>query len=361
MPPPAAAISASGFGAAAPCSSDDDVDLDLAGLDRVDHRLQAGPWCCPCRPRAPAPGAGPLPVPGRGDRGLHALRTARCSDFSGSPLMHRTGGRAVQAGLLAHGDGVVEGDDADLDVGRDRVQVGRRAALRASVIRAPFMLWLVSMASTVVRWTASVLAAAVRGGVDRRAADGHRDRAEVDRRVAGHGDQQLAPGRRGARSGRSWRRRRRARGRRAASARTSHAGEHRAGEPAERSAGHIDSGTNTRGSTVTLANAIFSRNFGRSPVALSVPEAAALGVEPGRVVEEEHVLEGDHVALHPLHLGDVGDPAGAVLESCLVDDQVDRGRQPARGSRASAGPCRPSSPSSRCGPGCRGARWSGPW
>ena len=54
-------------------------------------------------------------------------------------------------------------------------------------------------------------------------------------------------------------------------------------------------------------------------------EAAAVLVEALGVVVEEDVLEGDHVALHPLHLGDVGDAPGAVAEPGLVDDEVDRG------------------------------------
>ena len=74
------------------------------------------------------------------------------------------------------------------------------------------------------------------------------------------------------------------------------------------------------------------------------------------VVEHEDVLEGDHVTLHPLDLGDVGDPAGAVLEPSWWTIRSTQ-RRPARGSPASAGPCRPSAPWSRCGPGCRADCW----
>ena len=112
------------------------------------------------------------------------------------------------------------------------------------------------------------------------------------------------------------------------------------------------------GRRCTLAWAIFSRNFGRRPVEPEPALGAALSSKPRVWSIDEDVLEGDHVALHPLHLGDVGDAARAVLEAGLVDDQVDRGRRPARGSRGSAGPCRPSAPWSRGGPGCRGGRWS---
>ena len=49
----------------------------------------------------------------------------------------------------------------------------------------------------------------------------------------------------------------------------------------------------------------------------------ALGlVEAGGVVVGEDVLEGDHVSLHALHLGDVGDVPGAVLGAALVHDDV---------------------------------------
>ena len=52
---------------------------------------------------------------------------------------------------------------------------------------------------------------------------------------------------------------------------------------------------------------------------------AAVGVDAGPEVEQEDVLEGDLVALHPVDLGDVGDAAGAVPESGQLHDQVDRG------------------------------------
>ena len=40
-------------------------------------------------------------------------------------------------------------------------------------------------------------------------------------------------------------------------------------------------------------------------------------------VEQEDVLEGDDVALHALHLGDVGDAAGAVAQAGEVHDEVE--------------------------------------
>ena len=43
-------------------------------------------------------------------------------------------------------------------------------------------------------------------------------------------------------------------------------------------------------------------------------------------LELEEVLERDHVALHPLHLGDRGHPARAVVEPVELDDQVERRR-----------------------------------
>ena len=47
------------------------------------------------------------------------------------------------------------------------------------------------------------------------------------------------------------------------------------------------------------------------------------GVDAGGVVEEEGVLEGDRLPLHALHLGDVGDPSGAVAQPGELDDDVD--------------------------------------
>ena len=54
-------------------------------------------------------------------------------------------------------------------------------------------------------------------------------------------------------------------------------------------------------------------------------EAAAL-VDAGAVVEQEQVLQGDHLALHADDLGHVGDAPAAVLQPALVHDQVDRAR-----------------------------------
>src|SRR3990172_4906736 len=56
---------------------------------------------------------------------------------------------------------------------------------------------------------------------------------------------------------------------------------------------------------------------GRLQAALDLP------VEDARLLEHEHVLHDDRVALHPLDLGDVDDLAGPVLEAGLVDDEVD--------------------------------------
>src|SRR3954447_16807893 len=44
-----------------------------------------------------------------------------------------------------------------------------------------------------------------------------------------------------------------------------------------------------------------------------------------RLLEDEDVLHHDDVAFHALDFGDVGDLARAVLESALMDDQVDGG------------------------------------
>ena len=66
-------------------------------------------------------------------------------------------------------------------------------------------------------------------------------------------------------------------------------------------------------------------------------------------LELEQLLQRDHVGLHPLHLGDRGDAAGAVLEPLEVDDAGRAPTRPAGGSRAAAGRSRPSAPSSRRG------------
>src|SRR5205823_4394113 len=43
------------------------------------------------------------------------------------------------------------------------------------------------------------------------------------------------------------------------------------------------------------------------------------------LAEVEHVLHHDRVAFHALDLGDVHDPAGAVLEAALMDDEINSG------------------------------------
>ena len=74
----------------------------------------------------------------------------------------------------------------------------------------------------------------------------------------------------------------------------------------------------------------------------------AVGVDPVDL-ELEQLLERDHLALHPLHLGDLDDAAGAVVEPVELDDQVERGRDvlPDRAQRQLV--ARPSGPSSRGG------------
>ena len=67
-----------------------------------------------------------------------------------------------------------------------------------------------------------------------------------------------------------------------------------------------------------------SRKRGRSPVEARWPWNLPCSFDPGGVVEQEHVLGGDDVALHAHDLRDGGDAAGAVLEPGLLDDQVDR-------------------------------------
>ena len=80
---------------------------------------------------------------------------------------------------------------------------------------------------------------------------------------------------------------------------------------------------NSSGSTVTPWSASFSRNFGRRPVDFERAHGPAVVVEARGVVEEEDVLQGDDVALHPPTSVMCGDPARAVLEAGLLDDQVD--------------------------------------
>src|SRR4051812_6100415 len=54
-------------------------------------------------------------------------------------------------------------------------------------------------------------------------------------------------------------------------------------------------------------------------------EALDLALDDSGLLEREDVLHDDHVAFHPLDLGDVGDLSSAVLEAVLVNDQVDGG------------------------------------
>src|SRR3954471_13564351 len=54
--------------------------------------------------------------------------------------------------------------------------------------------------------------------------------------------------------------------------------------------------------------------------------ALDLAFDDTRLLEHEHILHDDDITLHPLDLGDVHDLAGAVLETRLLDDEVDRRR-----------------------------------
>src|SRR5258706_3068882 len=56
-----------------------------------------------------------------------------------------------------------------------------------------------------------------------------------------------------------------------------------------------------------------------------LPDDLAALVQAG-LLEGEHVLQHDDIALHPLHLGDISDLAATVLEARLLDDQVHRRR-----------------------------------
>ena len=67
----------------------------------------------------------------------------------------------------------------------------------------------------------------------------------------------------------------------------------------------------------------FSVNLGRMPVGSQV--AVDLALRDARLLEGEDLLHDDDVAFHALDLGDAGDPACAVLEAGLVDDEVDSG------------------------------------
>ena len=84
------------------------------------------------------------------------------------------------------------------------------------------------------------------------------------------------------------------------------------------------SGWNTSGPRRMPRSASFSANFGPHAGGLEVAVEPAVLVDAHAVVEQEDVLEGDDVALHALHLGDVGDAAGAVTEAGEVHDQVER-------------------------------------
>ena len=56
---------------------------------------------------------------------------------------------------------------------------------------------------------------------------------------------------------------------------------------------------------------------------LEVAAEASVLVDAHAEVEQEDVLEGDDVALHALHLGDVGDATGAVTQAGQVHDAVE--------------------------------------
>ena len=94
---------------------------------------------------------------------------------------------------------------------------------------------------------------------------------------------------------------------------------------------------------------------------LEVAAELAVLVDAHAEVEQEDVLEGDDVALHALHLGDVGDATGAVPEAGQLHDAVDgRGHLLTDGPDR-AGRSRPSAPGSRGGRACHGGCWRGPW
>src|SRR5664280_1755877 len=53
--------------------------------------------------------------------------------------------------------------------------------------------------------------------------------------------------------------------------------------------------------------------------------ALDLALDDARLLEDEDVLHHDHVAFHPLDLGDVRDTPRSILEPGLVDDEVHGG------------------------------------
>ena len=83
----------------------------------------------------------------------------------------------------------------------------------------------------------------------------------------------------------------------------------------------------------STARSNFVSSVGRRPVDRRSPMTVP-SVDDRVELELEDVLQRDHVGLHPLHLGDVGDAAGAVVEALEVDD---RGRAPTRSAGGS--PC----------------------
>ena len=113
-----------------------------------------------------------------------------------------------------------------------------------------------------------------------------------------------------------------------ASATTAAAASDRAGEAGrrrtERASHHRAPLRNSVGGQVDPEVGEVLGELGAQPGADELPTEAAGLVAAGREVEGEQVLEGDDVALHADHLGDRGDPAGAVLEAGLLDDQVER-------------------------------------
>jgi len=60
------------------------------------------------------------------------------------------------------------------------------------------------------------------------------------------------------------------------------------------------------------------------PGSLQPAAVPTMHVQSGVEVEIEEVLHHDDVALAALHLRDVRDPSGPVLESCLMHDEIDR-------------------------------------
>ncbi len=100
-------------------------------------------------------------------------------------------------------------------------------------------------------------------------------------------------------------------------------------------------------------------NFGRIPVGFIRPTILPFSIPVCSKVKMSCMH--DHVAFHALDLGDVGDPARAILHAVLLHDQIDRGGDLLADSAHRQDPCPPSSTSSPDGRACRAGCWRGPW